>query len=255
MGSQINRAALAAKTLVGVVAGLVLLANAADAAKPKKQPVAPPAPPPAPMIEIPHRPWIPEQPPATLITPPKDASGVRQTVNVGVSPMQRTWNLRSAYNVAALNCRDAKHAAILVNYKSFLKTHAKGLTAANRAVDAEFRAKHGAGFVKHREAYMTRVYNFYALPPTTPAFCNAALAMSEDAKKAKVGTLNAFALTAIPNLDIVNLDFYNRYDQWKLDGAAWDAKYAALYLSRYGKMYPGSSLPSAPVAAAATTAK
>jgi hypothetical protein len=251
MGSQLYGAGLAGKTLVVMAAGLILLATAADAAKPKKKPMALPAPPPAPVIEIPYRPWIPEQPSGSLITPPKDASGVRQTVNVGISPMQRTWNLRSAYNVAALNCRDPQHAAILVNYKAFLKTHAKGLTAANRAVDAEFRAKHGAGYVKQREAYMTKVYNFYALPPTTPAFCNAALAMSEDAKKAKVGTLNAFALTAVPNLDIVNLDFYNRYDQWKIDGAAWDAKYAGLYLSRYGKMYPGSSLTPAPTTAAA----
>jgi hypothetical protein len=250
MGSQIKQAVAAGNALVVMAAGLVLLAAAADAAKPKKAP--PPPPPPPPVIEIPYRPWIPEQPSGTLVTPPKDANGVRQTVNVGASPMQKTWNLRSAYNVAALNCRDPKHAAILVNYKAFLKTHAKGLTAANRAVDAEFRARHGAGFVKHREAYMTKVYNFYALPPTTPAFCNAALAMSTDAKAVKLGTLNAFSTTALPSLDIVNLDFYNRYDQWKIDGAAWDTKYAALYLSRYGKMYPGSSLPAAgPVSATA----
>lgn len=249
MGSQSRMSVRVGGVLIVFAASMILLASAADAAK-KKKPVPPPPPPPAPVIEIPYRPWIPEQPSGTLITPPKDANGVRQTVNVGVSPMQRTWNLRSAYNVAALNCRNPQHAAILVNYKAFLKIHAKGLTAANRAVDAEFRAKHGAGFVKHRESYMTKVYNFYALPPTTPAFCNAALAMSEDAKTAKLGTLNAFSLTAIPNLDIVNVDFYNRYDQWKIDGAAWDAKFAALYLSRYGKMYPGSSLPAAPATAA-----
>jgi hypothetical protein len=232
-----NRVAL--KNAVIVLAAVMLVA-----ADKKKKVAPPPPPPPVPEVVIPYRPWIAEQPSGTLITPPKDAAGVRQTVNVGASPMQRTWNLRSAYNVAALNCREPQHAAIVVNYRAFLKKHVRGLTAANRAVDSEFRARHGAGFVRHREAYMTKVYNFYALPPIIPAFCNAALAMSADATTVKIGTLNAFSTTALPNLDIVIIDFYNRYDQWKIDGAEWDAKYAALYLSRYGKMYPGSSLPA-----------
>ncbi len=232
----------AAKILWLSMAFGLALSGPAHAAK--KKPVPTPTPTPAPKQEvIPYRPWMPEQPSGTLIIPPKDASGVRPTVNSGASAMQKVWNFRSAYNVAALNCRDPKHAAILVNYKAFLKVHAKGLLAANRAVDTEFRGRHGAAFVKPREAYMTRVYNFYALPPTTPAFCDAAVGVSNDVKLAKPGTLVAVVGTALPRLDAVIEDFYNRYDQWKIDGAAWDTKYAALYLKRYGTMYPGSSLP------------
>lgn len=234
------------------LAGVMFVAGTSESEARKKKPA--PAPAPAPVLEpIPYRPWIAEQPSATLTTPPKDASGVRQTINVVASPMQKSWNLRSAYNVAALNCRDPKYAAILVNYKAFLKKHVRGLTAVNRAVDAEFRALHGARYIAPREAYMTKVYNFYALPPTTTAFCNAALVMSEESKTAKVGALNAYSELALPKLDVVFLDFFNRYDQWKIDAAAWDARYAAMYLARYGVPAPGTTVASSTVASSAVT--
>ncbi len=233
------------KTGGTLVAAAMLLTFASSESEARKRPTPTPTPRATPTpTPIPYRPWIPEQPSGTLIIPPKDASGVRQTVNLGASPMQKSWNFRSAYNVAALNCNDPKYAAIVPNYRAFLRTHARGLATVNRAVDAEFRARHGAAFVRHREAYMTKVYNFYALPPTLPAFCNAALAVSEEAKTgARVGALNTFTALALPKLDAVLEDFYNRYDQWIIGGDAWDRQYAALYLQRYGRMYPGSKLP------------
>lgn len=235
-------------TLAG---GLALFA-AGESEAAKKKPAPPPAAPPAP-APIPYRPWMPEQPPGNLAIPLLDAKGVRQTVNTGASPMQRTWNMRSAYNVAALSCRDAKHAAIIPNYRAFIRKHAKGLTAANRAVDAEFRARHGTRFVAQREAYMTKVYNHYSLPPVIPKFCDAALAVSEEAKAVALGTLNVFSASAVPRLDAPFEDFYTRYDKWMADGRAWDAQYAALYYQRYGKLYPGSTIPVSAVPAAQPT--
>jgi len=208
----------------GLMAAMALCACAADA-KPKKAPPPPPPPPPPAYITVAWKPIPPEWASPNLTYPPLGADGVRISVNRGISPAQTLWNLRSGYNVAALNCRDPKHAEILVNYRLFLKTHAKGLRAANAKVDAEFRAKHGAGYVKQREKFMTEVYNHFAIPPVMPAFCDAALAMSKDAKPVKPANLTAFATTALPSVEIVFDDFFKRYDQWRVDMAAWEAKW------------------------------
>ena len=206
-------------------AALVLLA-ASPALADKKKKAAPPPPPPAPrMIYVAWKPIPPEHAAPTLAYPPLGADGLRPSVNRNISPAQTTWNLRSGYNVAALNCRNPKHAAIVVNYRAFLKAHAKTLRATNAKVDAEWRAKYGAGFVRPREKFMTEVYNHFAIPPVQPAFCDAALAMSNDAKTVKSAQLNAFAARALPTLEIVFDDFFKRYDQYRLDMAAWDARW------------------------------
>lgn len=155
------------------------------------------------------------------------ATGVRQTVNAGISSAQTTWNLRSAYNVAALNCLDPKHAQIVVNYRAFLKTQLKPLAAANKAVDAEFKTKFGPRFIPPREAYMTQVYNYFALPPTLPSFCDAALAMSAEAATIKPADLDGFSARALPQIEAVFLQFYRSYEQYKDDLAGWQAKYTS----------------------------
>ncbi|MFM9936331.1 MAG: hypothetical protein ACKVOL_09035, partial [Novosphingobium sp.] len=149
-------------------------------------PKAPPPPPPPPsppkvVVPPPPKPKPPMGASDILTIPPVDATGLRQSVNRNITPAQSLWNLRSAFNVAALNCNGPGHAEILPRYKVFLKANAKVLTAANKKVDAEFKARFGAKFTAPREAYMTSVYNHFALPPVTPAFCNAVVAMSSDA--------------------------------------------------------------------------
>lgn len=211
--------------MLGAAGVLVLAAGAADAKDKKKKPLPPPPPPPPAYVYVAWKPVPPEWASPNLAYKPLGADGLRLSPNRNISPAQTVWNLRSGYNVAALNCRNPKHAEILVNYRNFLKLHAKTLRATNAKVDAEFRAKHGAGFVKHREKYMTEVYNHFAVPPVQPAFCDATLAMSHDAKKVKSANLTAFAVSALPSLEIVFDDFYKRYDQYRLDIAAWEAKW------------------------------
>jgi hypothetical protein len=207
-----------------------------------KKPVAIQLPPP-PAIVVPPQPQPPIGAPANLVVPPLDAMGVRHTINVGISTAQTTWNLRSAYNVAALNCLEPKHAQIVVNYRAFLRAQAKKLTAVNKAVDQEFKTRYGNGFVPPREAYMTQVYNYFALPPTLPAFCDAALVMSNEAATVPSSELDSFAARTLPMLERVFLEFYRSYDQYRVDLAGWQRK----YMASAGPALPASiELPASP---------
>ena len=219
MGSQF------VKLILG--AGLVVLANCADAGKPKLKPAPPPAPPPPPpVVYIPPRPTPPLGAAPTSLIPPMGANGVRQTINVGLTPSQTVWNLRSAYNVAALNCQKPEHAEILVGYKLFLKNHKLGLAKANTGVNTDFRKRYGAAFVRPREAYLTKVYNFYAFPPTLTNFCDAALVVALESKTVKPVDLTAFSTRSLAALDKVFDSFFIGFEQYRADAAAWDAKYS-----------------------------
>jgi len=219
MGSQ-NRIIVK----VGVaVAALSALASCG----PQSAPPPPPPPPPPPVVYIPPRPLPPLGASAALAVPAVGLNGVRQTVNAGISPTQATWNVRSAFNVAALNCQRPEHAEILTAYKAFLKAHKTGLAKINHAVDGEFRKKFGAAFIRPREAYMTQVYNYYAFPPTVSRFCDAALLMARESQSLKSAELNAFSARNLAMLDTVFENFFRSYEQYRADAAAWDAKYAS----------------------------
>lgn len=215
MSSQLCRTIMA-----GAVAA-VLGALAACSPKPP-----PPPPPPPVAVVIPPRPMPPLGAAAGFFVPPVGSDGIRQTVNAYASPAQSVWNLRSAYNVAALNCLSAEHGEILGGYKAFLKVHKKGLAATNKAIDAEFRQKYGAAFVRPREAYMTQVYNYYAFPPTLKNFCDAALVMARGSATVKPAELTAFAARNLAVLDGVFENFFRSYEQYRAAAAGWDAKYA-----------------------------
>lgn len=218
MGSQYRK----------IIATAALLLVATElAAKPKKVPPPPPPPPPPPVVVyIPPRPTPPLGASPLFKVPPAGPSGMRQSINAGIGPLQTVWNLRAAYNVAALDCLRTEHNDILVGYKRFLKIHKLSLVKANRAVDGDFRKRYGAAYIRPREAYMTQVYNYYAFPPTLPNFCDAALAMARESMTLKPADLTAFAGRYVPQFDQVFESFYRSYDQYRVDAAAWDAKYA-----------------------------
>jgi hypothetical protein len=197
-------------------------------------PPPPAAPPPRKVVTVPPLPVPPNGASANLTVPPLDSSGLRQSVNRNISDAQSIWNLRSAYNVAALNCTSARHAQLVPLYRAFLKTHAKALAKANRTIDQEFKAKYGARFVGPREQYMTSVYNHFALPPTLADFCDATLAMAHDAATVKPVEFEAFAVRSLPNIEVVFDAFYRRYDAYRSDVAAWHAQ--------YGDAQPGAQI-------------
>lgn len=210
----------------GLAASIAVLALAACG--PKEAPKPAPPPPPKPQIVIPPKPYPPQGASPLLPVPQVGADGLFQSVNRGISPAQITWNLRAAYNVGALNCPSPARETITSGYRAFLQKHSRGLAAVNRAVDAEWRAKYGAGFVREREKYMTEVYNHYALPPAMDEFCNAVLAVSRDGALIKTTELAAFSARSLPSVEIVYDDFYRRYAQYRTDLAGWEARYGAL---------------------------
>ncbi len=178
------------------------------------------------MVYIPPRPIPPLGAAAGLNVPLLGTDGVRQTVNARITPAQTVWNLRSAYNVAALNCQKAEHADILVGYKKFLTAHKTGLATANRNVDTEFRKRHGAAFIRPREAYMTQVYNYYAFPPTLTNFCDTALLVARESMTVKPVGLSAFSAKSIVSFEAMFDSFYRSYEQYRADASAWDARYS-----------------------------
>ena len=215
------------RALLFTIGCAVALTSSAVEAR-KKKPLPPPPPPPPPVIVIPPppRPTPPNGASPAVIVPKILPDGLFQSVNRQITPAQTVWNFRSAYNVAALNCRDPKYDPIVVGYRAFLKKHAKALTLANRKVDGEFRALYGAKFIPNREKYMTAVYNHFAAPPVQPQFCDAVMAVNNDVPALKLAGLTDFAQRNLPNIEIVFDDFFRKFAEYKVEAAAWDARYA-----------------------------
>ncbi|MCB2051454.1 MAG: hypothetical protein KDE63_08495, partial [Novosphingobium sp.] len=197
-------------------------------------PPPPPPPPPPKPIAVPSRPVPPGGASPGMVIPAVAANGIRQTVNANLTPAQRTWNLRSAYVVASLNCLGPRYVSILDGYKNFLKVHGGDLKSVNNRVESEWRAREGSGYKRARDSYTTQVYNYFALPPTLPDFCNAAVDMSNASLSVPRGQLDNFAANELPKLESVFDTFFRSFEQYRVDLANWDAQYGPMYGGAYG---------------------
>ncbi|RDS77596.1 hypothetical protein DL238_08245 [Alteriqipengyuania lutimaris] len=173
---------------------------------------------------------------AIMTIPQVAPDGVRQTVNAYITPAQTTWNVRSALNVAALNCLADEHAGILPNYKLFLENFDKPLDKANDAVEAEFREKYGDRKTGRAEldSYMTKVYNYFTMPPAKAEFCDAALELSNESVMVAPADLESFSARALTRFEGVFEDFFRSFERYRTNLATWDRLYgtpAGLYPS------------------------
>lgn len=220
-GREMKRRGLIPSVTRYVLLG-VLAALAACAPKP------PPAPPPAPpAIIIPPKPMPPLGAAPNLVLPPLAADGTRLTINTALSSKQALWNLRSAYNVAALNCQSPQHLAMAANYAAFLKANKKLLASVYKDLDKEFKKIHGAaGYIQKREVYQTQVYNYFAFPPVRPAFCDAMQTIGLGLGTIPSKSLEAQAPLELAKLEKLYQDFYVSYGKYRTDLAAWEAVYA-----------------------------
>ncbi|MCJ2185525.1 hypothetical protein [Novosphingobium beihaiensis] len=191
-------------------------------------PPPPPPPPPPKVVVIPPMPVPPMGAPLEMTIPPIDANGNRHTVNSGISTSQAVWNLRSAYNVAALNCVEPEYAPILTGYKRFLDVYAKQLAAANKEIGASFRTQHrGRAAIVARESYQTQVYNFFALPPVDPDFCKAAMELTTELETVAPGQFDAYSFVGLAKMEKPFKSFFDSYEKYKADLAAWQARYSS----------------------------
>lgn len=213
-----------------VAVAMVSAVAAACTTAPPPPPIAaapPPPPPPAPppKIVIPPKPTPPAGAFATMAIPQMAPEGVRQTVNYGISDDQKLWNVRSGLNVAALNCLQAQHASLVENYRTFLRQHRRELARTNNRLTSQYRAEHGRNFRNAQDAYNTRVYNYFALPPALPAFCEVAHELSKEIVQVPAGQLDTFAESALPRMEAVYDEFFSAYEKYRVDLAAWEAQY------------------------------
>lgn len=193
------------------------LAIAGCARKPEPAPPPPPAPVPAPT-------------PAPMPTPPAGAAtglntptalpdGSYPTPNRALSSAASVWHLRSALNVAALQC-NVSDPTIVANYNVLIKTQAKSLNAAHKTLSAQYRTG-GGDWMDRFDDSMTRLYNYFAQPPVQKEFCARAVPMIASAAALPAGAFDSFAPTALAQLDEPFIDFYRRYDLYRVELAAW----------------------------------
>jgi hypothetical protein len=210
------------RTPFGLVITTVALGSALLAAC--ATPAPPPPPPPPPVVEaVPYRPLPPGGAHYVMDIPARGPDGKRVTVNTGISDDQLVWHLRSAWNVAALNCLAPEYEPILEAYRGFLTKNARSLKATNDRIEAEYAKKHKtkrAAYVA-RDGTVTQVYNFFALPAARSGFCRAALDMSNRAN--------------LDGLLVPFETFFDDYEAYQRASAEWDAKWGA----QYGASQPG----------------
>lgn len=177
--------------------------------------VAPPAAVPVPRPELAAN--------LTAVVPPALApDGHYRTINYGIDPVQTEWHVRAALNVAAIGCRSAADSALVAAYNSMLSSQKTVLAAANKSVEARFRAAGGDWQAAH-DAYMTRLYNFFSQPAAKAGFCAAADAIAPQAAGVPAGGFERFAATALPQLEAPFLDSYRQVDAYRVALAQWNA--------------------------------
>jgi hypothetical protein len=224
------------RTPFGLVITTVALGSALLAAC--ATPAPPPPPPPPPVVEaVPYRPLPPGGAHYVMDIPTRGPDGKRVTVNTGISDDQLVWHLRSAWNVAALNCLAPEYEPILEAYRGFLTKNARSLKATNDRIEAEYAKKHKtkrAAYVA-RDGTVTQVYNFFALPAARSGFCRAALDMSNRALASPPTDPLAFARANFDGLLVPFETFFDDYEAYQRASAEWDAKWGA----QYGASQPG----------------
>ncbi|MFM7404007.1 MAG: hypothetical protein ACKO1N_07930 [Erythrobacter sp.] len=232
--SRITARAPFALALKALALGAGLLAGCTTPAPP---PPPPPAPPPVVAEVVPFRPLPPNGAPYVMDLPARGPDGRLLAVNSELSDDQLIWNLRSAWNVAALNCVAAEYDPVLQGYRAFLSKNTRGLKAVNdrleKSYTSRFRVKRDA--IVARDGYITKLYNFFADPSVRSGFCLASLDMANRALAAPPTDLLAFSQSNYQGLLVPFEQFFADYEAYQRASAEWDAKWGA----RYGPSQPG----------------
>ncbi len=198
------------------------------ACAPTPAPVPPPPPPkvivaPPP---LPIRPYPPGGAAPNLSIPRLGIDGVRETPNRLLNANESIWHLRSALNVAAINCRGASWAQITPDYNQFLTLHKVQLAKATKAIDADFVKRYsGTAGLRIRDTKSTELYNYFALPPVKQEFCDTAMAKVHELITVPTAAFPDYALGAIKDMDGIFIRFFDAYAKYETDLADWNQRY------------------------------
>jgi hypothetical protein len=186
---------------------------------------------------IPYRPLPPIGAPYEMSMPLRLSDGEWHTVNTGLDDKETLWHFRSGWNVAALNCSGPEYEPITAGYGAFLQRFSRELAAANRDIERQFRdeAETARDAIRAREAHMTQVYNYFAMPGARSQFCTTALAVANDALLTPPEDPTIFAATGLARYEAAFRQFFGDYARYETLSADWDRRYGA----QYGASQPG----------------
>jgi hypothetical protein len=229
----IRRVAMRPATAM-LAAGAAVLAACATPVPP---PPPPPPPPPQVVEAVPYRPLPPGGASYVMKIPPLGPDGKRITVNSNLNDDRLVWHLRSAWNVAALNCLAPEYEPILEGYRKFLTNNARTLKSVNDRIEKTYtdRFKVRRDAVVARDGDSTQVYNFFANPAARSGFCLAALDVANRYIAADQTQPLPFAKDNFQVLLVPLESFFNEYETYQRAAADWDEKYG----ERYGASQPG----------------
>ncbi|GGB19875.1 hypothetical protein GCM10011380_06780 [Sphingomonas metalli] len=162
---------------------------------------------------------------AGFVPPPRDATGF-VTPNRNLSPEETTWHVRVALNVAALSCRGAEATEMVTGYNMLLTTDKAMLATTARAMGERYKARYGSAWQARHDDAMTKLYNYWALPPVQARFCGAALAVLREANGLTEAAFPAFAATALPRLEAPMLAFFEEFESYRVAREAWRTRKA-----------------------------
>ena len=144
-----------------------------------------------------HRHRVREAKPAPPAALPPAQHPQPETINSGLGPDESLWHVRAALNVAALLCgRQPGGAALVRRYNALLADDKVTLATAY----ASETRRYGSGDPAALDRHMTQLYNFFARPQATLAFCAAAMDVSQQAAATPAAQLTAFAPPALARL-------------------------------------------------------
>lgn len=136
--------------------------------------------------------------PPNLSTPPVTGAEPELGLNLpGATPADLraalVWHMRSALNVAALQCDFEPTLLTVSNYNAMLAHHKAELASAFDGVSAYFKRTRGKSWQKELDQYGTRIYSAYSTVQAQRGFCQTMGSVGRDAIFAERGTLHQLA--------------------------------------------------------------
>ncbi|MDP1028549.1 hypothetical protein Q5H91_15100 [Sphingomonas sp. KR1UV-12] len=174
-----------------------------------------------------------------FVPPARDAAGYA-TPNRNLSPEEMIWHVRVALNVAALGCRGADGPEMVNGYNALLTADKDLLASASTAMGARYKARYGSAWQARHDDAMTKLYNFWALPPVQAKFCGTALLVLRESATVQPAAFAAFAAQALPRLEAPMIAFFGEFDAYIGAREAWRTRRARAQIAAAVPTTPGA---------------